>query len=95
MHFFHILLQICSLLTLQSQRSSGRSHSSPVFLISAVLGPLVQQTVSCGGLSSDAAWRKGKELILVKCLEQKDFKGLPEFVKSCVQKSEHLEKLTS
>lgn len=95
MHFFHMLLQICCLFTLQSQRSSGGSHSSPVFLISAVLGPLVLQTVSCGGLSSGAAWRKGTELILVKCLEQKDFKGLPEFVKSCVLESEHLQKTTS
>lgn len=39
-------------------------------LTSAILGPLlIQQTVSCGGLSSGPAWRKGKKLILVECLE--------------------------
>lgn len=39
-------------------------------LTSAMLGPiLVQQTVSSGGLSSGAAWRKGEELILAECLE--------------------------
>lgn len=39
-------------------------------LTSAILGPvLVQQTVSSGGLSSGAAWRKEEELILVECLE--------------------------
>lgn len=69
------------------EESSGGSGFSPTFLTSAILGPvLVQQIISCGGLYSGAAWRKGEDLILVEFVK---------FVTSSVLKLGHLEKPTS
>lgn len=60
-------------------------------LTSAVHCPvLVQQTVPFGGLSSDAVWRKGKELICSRVSKIWDFRGLPDIVKCNDLK--HLEK---
>lgn len=54
-----------------------------------MLSVLLQQTVSFGGLSSGAVWRKGKALISGRVSEMWDSKGLPEVVKP--SDLEHLE----